>query len=113
MTHDDELATRIRDALAPYSSLREVRMFGGLSFMVHESMVASVRSDGDVLVRVDPERNDELLTTEGAHPAQMGAGRAMGKGWITVDRAAVATDEQLDFWLGLALEYNTVQREHR
>ena len=29
-------------------------MFGGLSFMVNEKMVASVRSDGDLLVRVDP-----------------------------------------------------------
>jgi len=55
-------------------------MFGGLSFMVNQRMVVSVRSDGDLLVRADPEQADELLTVEGAPPAEMGAGRTMGNG---------------------------------
>lgn len=47
-------------------------MFGGLSFMVNEKMVVSVRGDGDLLVRTDPEQADELLTVKGARPAEMG-----------------------------------------
>lgn len=106
MAYDEELAGRIRDALAEHRSLREVSMFGGLSFMVNEAMVVCARGDGDLLVRVDPQRNDELLSAAGAAPAEMGAGRAMGKGWITVGRDAVSSERDLGFWLGVALEYN-------
>ncbi len=81
-------------------------MFGGLAFMVNEAMVVCVMRDGDLLVRADPERADDLLTAGGARPAEMGAGRAMGKGWIAVGEEAVATSEGLDSWLGVALEYN-------
>lgn len=82
-------------------------MFGGLSFMVNEKMVVAVHSDGDLLVRVDPDRNGELLALPGARPAEMGAGRAMGPGWICVAEEAVATDDDLSFWTDVALEYNT------
>ena len=81
-------------------------MFGGLSFMVDDKMVVSVRSDGDLLVRSDPQRAEELLAVEGARPAEMRAGRAMSKGWISVDKEATATDDDLDFWLGVALDSN-------
>lgn len=106
MSYNRELADRIREALAAKPSVREVKMFGGLSFMVNERMVVSVRSDGDLLVRADPDRADELLAAEGAQPAEMGAGRAMSNGWISVSEETIATDESFDFWLGVALEYN-------
>jgi TfoX/Sxy family transcriptional regulator of competence genes len=81
-------------------------MFGGLSFMVNERMVVSVKSDGDLLVRADPERADGLLSVRGAQPAEMGAGRVMGGGWLSVGEEAIGTEEDLDFWIGVALEYN-------
>lgn len=65
-----------------------------------------MRSDGDLLARIDPERADELLTCDGAGPAEMGAGRSMSKNWISVAQEAIERDEQLAFWLGLTLEYN-------
>lgn len=105
-TDHPPLADRIRETLVAEPSSREVPMFGGLSFMVNEKMIVSVRSDGDLLVRVDPERSPELVTFPGAGPAEMGAGRAMGLGWMRVAEEAIATDEQLSFWIGVALEYN-------
>jgi TfoX/Sxy family transcriptional regulator of competence genes len=78
-------------------------MFGGLAFMVDEKMVVCVRSGGDLLVRADPGRADELLTLEGAGPAEMGAGRPMSKSWISVGQEAIETDEDLDFWIGVAM----------
>ena len=81
-------------------------MFGGLSFMVNEKMVVSVRGGSGLLVRADPEQADELLTAKGARPAEMGAGRAMSWGWIAVAEEAIATDEAFDFWIDMALEYN-------
>jgi len=67
------LADRIRAALPHDHPVREVSMFGGLSFMVDDSMVVAAGRDGDLLVRIDPARNDELLTVPGARPAAMGA----------------------------------------
>lgn len=109
MAYNRELADRIREALATQLSVREVKMFGGLSFMVNERMVVSVMSDGALLVRADPERADELLTAKGAQPAEMGAGRPMNKGWISVGEEAIATQEDFDFWIGAALEYNGME----
>jgi hypothetical protein len=36
-------------------------MFGGLSFMVDDSMVVAADRHGDLLVRIDPARDDELV----------------------------------------------------
>ena len=78
MSVDVELADRVRQALAGRAPVREVRMFGGLAFMVDERMVVCVRSDRDLLVRADPERADELLALPGARSAEMGAGSPDG-----------------------------------
>lgn len=103
------LVDRVRDALAAHPSVREVRMFGGLAFMVNDKMVVCVRSDDDLLVRADPKQADELLTLDGAGPAEMGAGRPMSKNWISVGQQAISSDEQLAFWVGVTLEYNNKQ----
>jgi len=100
------LADRIRIALAAEPTTREVSMFGGLSFMVNDKMVVAAGRDGDLLVRVDPERNRELVELPGAGPAEMGVGRAMGPSWISVANDAIAADRQLSFWIDVALEYN-------
>lgn len=110
MAQNRNLADRVRAALASSPPVREVTMFGGLSFMVNERMVVSVRGDSEILVRADPERADELLTVKGARSAEMGAGRSMSKGWISVDEPAIWTDEDVDFWIGVALEYNSTLR---
>jgi len=64
VAYDTGLADRIRDALAVKPSVREVKMFGGLSFLVNESMVVSARSDGRLLVRADPEQAGELVAIQ-------------------------------------------------
>lgn len=80
-------------------------MFGGLSFMLHEKMVVAVDRDGDLIVRVDPNRSRDLLTRPGARAAEMGKGRAMGPGWVAVAGESL-TDDALSFWIDVALEYN-------
>ena len=105
-TSSTHLIDRVREALAPSPPVREVRMFGGVAFMVREQMVVWVGGDGGLLVRADPEQADALLTVRGARSAEMGAGRAMSKGWISVGEVGIATDDDLDFWIGVALEHN-------
>lgn len=112
MTAEQEaLADRVRAALPQDRRIREVPMFGGLSFMVDDSMVVAVGRDGDLLVRVDPARNEDLLSRPGALPAIMGADRPMGPGWIRVSRHGLADDEALSFWTGVGLHHLAAQAE--
>src|SRR5690606_36350627 len=97
--------------LADEPVLREVAMFGGRSFMVDEKMLVAARQDGGLLVRVDPERYAELVARSGAAPARMGKDREMGPGWLEVKPVAIADDEELEYWLGVAFEYNRSGRE--
>jgi TfoX/Sxy family transcriptional regulator of competence genes len=101
-----ELITRVRSLLSNRPSTREVSMFGGRSFMVNDKMIACVLKHGDLLVRLDPQRDRELGELAGASPAEMGAGRSMGPGWISVSAASITGDEQLSFWIDLALDHN-------
>lgn len=80
-------------------------MFGGLSFMVNEKLAVGANSNGDLLLRCDPEWVDDLLTGKGAQWAEM-SGRQMGKGWLVVRAEGIATQENFNFWIGVALEYN-------
>lgn len=80
-------------------------MFGGRVFMVDGKLLVSAGGDGDLLVRVDPARADELLAVDGARIAEMGE-RSMGPSWLLVDADAVESSEDLTFWLDAALAYN-------
>ena len=106
MTPQEELTARLRALLAGEPSVREVRMIGGRSFLVNGKLVAGARKDGSLLVRVHGSRQEELASHPGARPAQMGAGRMMGPGWMEVSAAAAADPDVLSFWLGAALEFN-------
>ncbi|MQA03685.1 MAG: hypothetical protein GEV07_13505 [Streptosporangiales bacterium] len=113
MTRQAELIERVRTLLAEEPSTREVAMFGGRSFMVNGKMVASALSGGDLLVRVAAERHHELTTRPGATQAEMGAGRTMGPGWIAVSAQSIESDDDLSFWLDVALDYNRANAGRR
>lgn len=98
-----QLIDRVRTALASEST-REVRMFGGVSFMVEDAMALAVGGDGSLLVRVDPARDVELLTRPHAMRAVMG-GKSMGAGWIRVSEAGVAETAELEQWIADALDH--------
>lgn len=100
------LVERIRNSIVDEPVQREVSMFGGRSFMVNEKMIASAGKDGSLLVRVDGKDHDCLLEQPSAVQAEMGTGRTMGRGWITVASAAVSDDATLEFWIKIAMEHN-------
>jgi TfoX/Sxy family transcriptional regulator of competence genes len=105
-------AERIRALLADAPTTREVAMFGGLSFMVNDKMIVNVRRSGDLLVRVDPHRSPELIADHGARPAEMGAGRSMGPGWLDVPAECTADDDQLRLWIDVAMSFNDQATAH-
>ena len=100
------LVQRVRTLVNDEPDVREVSMFGGRAIMVNDKMIVSAGKSGDLLVRADAERHEALLNEPGATQAQMGAGRDMGLGWITVAPEAIADDERLAFWVNVARDHN-------
>jgi TfoX/Sxy family transcriptional regulator of competence genes len=60
MAYDEELAGRIRDALAERTDFDEKLMFGGIAFMVNTHLACGVIDD-DLLVRVGKENYEDAL----------------------------------------------------
>ena len=98
----DVLARRVRERLASYRDVREVNMFGGLSFMVNERLSVAAGREGDLLVRADPADYDRLVE-RGAVPARMRNGRPMGRSWLTVPSARIAHDAELADWVDVGV----------
>jgi len=97
MAYDEELAHRVRELIADEDGLREMRMFGGLAFLLHGNMSVAVSSQGGLMVRVDPDASAELLTRPHTRELEM-RGRAMA-GWVRVDADGVRTKRQLAPWV--------------
>ena len=82
MADDQELAASVRTALKRAGAIREVRMFGGIGFMLNGNMVAAASRRG-LLLRVGKDRQAEALAQSGARPMVM-RGRTM-EGYVYVD----------------------------
>ncbi len=78
MAHNVELAERVRDLMP--AGTTEVKMFGGLAFMVNGNMACAVGAD-DLLVRTGRSAYEAALAA-GAAPMIMGA-RTMS-GYVNV-----------------------------
>ena len=103
MAYDEELADRIRELLSGESGLTEMKMFGGLGFLIGGNMAVAASGQGGVLVRVDPLESDRLVATTNARPMEM-RGRQM-QGWLRVDSNDVRTKRQLTKWVSLGTKY--------
>jgi len=101
MAVDEDLAERMRAVLGTTGAVREVRMFGGLCFMLNGNMVAGTSKRG-LLVRVGKDRHSNALARPGAKPMEM-AGRSM-EGYIFVDPAP-RDERALREWLELAVAF--------
>jgi TfoX/Sxy family transcriptional regulator of competence genes len=98
---DLQLAESVRSALAGAGAVREVKMFGGIGFMLNDNLVAAASKRG-LLARVGKERQGDALARAGARPMVM-RGRAM-EGYIYVDPPAL-TSRAVQAWLRLAVDF--------
>jgi hypothetical protein len=103
MAYDEALAGRIRDLVGDEPNLTEQKMFGGLAFLIGGNMAVAASGQGGVLVRVDPDESDALVATTPAEPMEM-RGRQMA-GWLRVDTADVAADDELAAWVDRGATY--------
>jgi TfoX/Sxy family transcriptional regulator of competence genes len=97
VAYDEDLAARLRDLLSDEPAVTEMKMFGGLAFLVGDHMAVAASGQGGILVRVDPASSEALLEKTNAQPMEM-RGRAMS-GWLRVDAADVRTKRQLQQWV--------------
>ena len=103
MAYDEDFADRIRELLGSEPDLSEMRMFGGLAFLIAGKMAVAASGQGGLMVRVEPDRTDELLAGPGAREFEM-RGRPM-RGWLRVDDQGIATDSELQTWVELGVDY--------
>jgi TfoX/Sxy family transcriptional regulator of competence genes len=98
---EQQLADSVRTALAEAGSIREVKMFGGIGFMLNSNLVAAASKRG-LLVRVGRERQGDALARAGARPMVM-RGRTID-GYIYADPPAL-TGRAVQAWIRLAVDF--------
>jgi len=103
MAYDEDLANRIRELVSTEEGVTEMRMFGGLAFLIGGHMAVSASGQGGLLLRVDPDATDDLLGDAHAQLFEM-RGRAM-KGWLRVDPQGVRSERQLARWVAHGVAY--------
>ena len=103
MAYDEELADRMRELLSGEDNLTEMKMFGGLAFLIGGNMAVAASGQGGALFRVDPMESDKLVDSTNAHLMEM-RGRQM-QGWLLVDSDDVRTKRQLERWVKLGTTY--------
>lgn len=102
VAYDEDLANRVRELIAA-DDVSEMRMFGGLAFLVAGNMSVAASGQGGLMVRVDPAQTDALVSEPYAARFEM-RGRAM-QGWLRVDAEGVPTKRQLEPWVRRGVAY--------
>ena len=103
MAYDEELANRVRVLVQTEEGMTEMRMFGGLAFLVHGNMAVAASGQGGLLRRVDPADAEALLTDSDARRFEM-RGREMA-GWLRIDPNSLTTSRQLKRWVTRGVAY--------
>ncbi len=104
MAFDETLSERIAFLLEKrYVVFETKNMFGGIAFIVDDKMCVGVMKDV-LMARIDPESQAELFKIEGCR--EMDFTKRPMKSMVYVDSWAIETDNELDKWLKIALDYN-------
>jgi TfoX N-terminal domain len=111
MPYSEQLARRVREALVGEKPVREIKMMGGLCFMLRGHMVCGVHRE-DLIVRVGAERQAHAMARPHARPMDI-TGRPL-KGFIFVDKAGFRNRAALESWLRPAIQFvSTLPRRPR
>jgi len=100
-TASDALGARLRPLLP--AGVIEKKMFGGIGFMLNGNMAIGTTANGELLVRIDPDKQAEALARPGAYQMHMGP-RPM-TGFIAVDASGTPDEAALGRWIAYALSY--------
>jgi hypothetical protein len=102
MAYDEKLAERIRLMLANLDGVQEMKMFGGIGFLLRGNMCCGVNG-ADLVIRLSHKDAADLLADPNVRPMDI-TGRPM-KGWLYVSPAEVRTTRQLGGWVDCAVAF--------
>ena len=102
MAYNESLAARMRDVLSDEFGVVEKKMFGGLAFMLRGNMCVGIVND-NLLVRVGKENHAAALALPHAQVMDF-TGKPM-QGFIYVDPAGIASDDDLAVWVNRGVAY--------
>ena len=102
MPYDEELAERVREVLDQRRGVIEMKMFGGIGFMLRGNMAVGVHGD-DLIARVDPAEHETLLAKPNARLFDI-TGRPMA-GWLLVAKSGLKTAKQLRTWVDRSADF--------
>ena len=104
MAYNEFLADRMRQVLKEKNvAYEEKAMMGGLTFMVDDKMCVGIVKD-NLMARIDPGIYESALQRKGCKEMDF-TNRPM-KGFVFVEPEGTDLDEDLEFWIQLALDFN-------
>jgi hypothetical protein len=103
VAYDEELANRVRAALADRAGMTELPMFGGLAFLLGGNMAIAVSSRGGLIVRLGPAEAERLLAR--AHTAAFPDAARHMRGWLRVAPEGIRTKRQLEPWVARGVSF--------
>ncbi len=109
MAFNEYLADRVRQRMSSLDDVFEKKMMGGLIFMVNEKMCVGVDIDKKtnedrLMVRVGKLAYEDLLGKNGSRLMDF-TGKPM-RGFLFISPDGFDAEEDLDFWIEKALEFN-------
>ena len=102
MAYDESLAARIRETLDRQAGVVEKKMFGGVCFLLNGNMLVGVWKE-NMIARIGLEAYEEALAEPSVVEFDI-TGRPM-RGWVMVEPEGVDEDEDLQEWIGHAVEF--------
>jgi hypothetical protein len=105
MPYNEQLAVRVRQALAGHPAVAEKKMMGGLTFMIDEKMCVGVMKD-ELMCRINPDIYAAALQRKGCH--QMAFGGRVLKGFVLIGPEGIQKEADFNYWMGQALAYNKI-----
>ncbi|MFN2462662.1 MAG: TfoX/Sxy family protein [Candidatus Dormibacteria bacterium] len=103
MSYDEALAARMRSIIGDDPDVREMKMFGGLGFLVAGNMAVAASGQGGAMVRVDPADSERLVQSTKAQVMEMRGRRMVG--WLRLDTEDLAEDIELEEWVRRGMRY--------
>lgn len=110
MAYNEKLTKRIRDALGHLPNVEEKRMFRGVTFMVNGKMCISA-GDHKIMCRIDPAIHEDAIKRKGCETVKMKTREY--RGYVYINEKGIKTKADLDYWIGLALDFNKLAKSSK
>ena len=98
-----ELVNRVREKLKSFENIKEIKMMGGITFMLNSKMCIAIIKEG-LMCRIDPQLINELKEKTSFLTTDLAKRRA--KGFILIEETEIHSKDELNYWIDLAVTYN-------